>query len=148
MSDSTLETSWMCDRRREQFWAKVNKDGPLPDASDPLVTAPPTPCWLWTAGKTVGYGIFMPYPRKRGLTQLAHRLSYMEEHGGIRSSLLVDHLCRNRSCVNPAHLEAVTAQVNQRRGNGMAGTRSRITHCPAGHPYDAENTGVSPLGQR
>jgi hypothetical protein len=148
MPDPTLNTSWLNDRRREQFWAKVNKNGPLPDISDPLISAPTTPCWVWTAATPLGYGVFTPYPKRRGLTSQAHRISYMEAHGGIRSDLMVDHLCRNRSCVNPDHLEAVTAKVNQRRGDGMAGRRARVTHCPAGHPYDEAHTHTSDRGQR
>src|SRR5690606_29996934 len=102
MTNATLLTSWMNDRDRERFWAKVNTNGPLPNRADPLVTAPETACWEWTAGKHHGYGAFIPNAKSRvGMTPVAHRLSYMELRGGIPVGLQLDHLCRNRACVNP-----------------------------------------------
>jgi hypothetical protein len=53
--------------------------------------------------------------------------------------LQIDHLCRVRHCVNPAHLEPVTPRVNARRGFGASGRNARKTHCPAGHPYAGDN---------
>lgn len=97
-------------------------------------------CVEWTAyvGKN-GYGRF--YVDGRGA--LAHRWSYQFHVGPIPSGLVIDHLCRNTRCVNPDHLEAVTASENVRRGTGpqIAVERYRaITHCPQGHPYTDENT--------
>lgn len=144
-----MARSWMNDSDRERFWAKVNKDGPIPDTSDPLINAPATPCWIWTAATHHGYGVFSP-PRgaRKGNTAVAHRLSFMEAHGRIAEDLQVDHLCRNHACVNPEHLEAVTARINQLRGDGMAGRRARKQQCPQGHVYDERNTHTSPRRQR
>jgi len=72
----------------------------------------------------------------------AHRLSYETEIGPIPEGLELDHLCRVRSCVNPLHLEPVTHQENVRRGEGANFWRNK-THCPQGHEYTEENTGIS-----
>ncbi|MGV9482293.1 HNH endonuclease signature motif containing protein [Gordonia aichiensis] len=68
----------------------------------------------------------------------AHRVAYTEWKGPIPEGLEIDHVaangCRNRDCINPLHLEAVTHRENVLRMTGL------ITHCPAGHPYTPENT--------
>lgn len=70
-------------------------------------------CWLWTAAKSDGYGLF-----KIGRIQhQAHRLAYEMFTGRIPSGHEIDHVCRNRSCVNPEHLEAVTRRENLRRAD-------------------------------
>lgn len=104
-----------------RFWAKVDKNGP-------------GGCWLWTgAVLNTGYGQFAQSP---GRNIGAHRWSYLHVVGQIPDGLHLDHLCRVRNCVNPAHLEPVTPLENVRRGIG----HGHETHCLRGHPYDAENT--------
>jgi hypothetical protein len=101
----------------ERFWEKVDKSGG---------------CWEWTAYKRQGYGRFsMP-----GGPVLAHRLAWLMLIGPIPAGLVLDHLCRNPGCVNPAHLEPVTPGVNVMRGTGPIAANATKTHCPAGHPYD------------
>lgn len=73
---------------------------------------------------------------------MAHRVVYEHELGPIPAGLTLDHLCRVRSCVNPAHLEPVTIGVNVLRGNTFAARQVALTACPAGHPYDVTNTYV------
>ncbi len=103
---------------KQRFWQRVEK-------SDD--------CWIW-AGHigTNGYGRVTV----AGVPALAHRVAYELLVGPIPPGLHIDHLCRNRRCVNPVHLEPVTPQENQRRGLML------ITHCPSGHEYTAENSVV------
>lgn len=112
----------------DRFWAKVQK-GPRH--------------WLWTGGKTsLGYG--MIWDLERSGSVMAHRLSWEIANGQkIPDGLVVDHLCRVPSCVNPEHLEVVTVAMNTERGlaGEVGGMRNRTkTHCPRGHPYSPENT--------
>jgi hypothetical protein len=99
---------------------------------------PVTKCWQWTGGiSPYGYGIFCF--SKHG-NFMAHRMSYEIFRGPIPKDLCLDHLCRNRSCINPDHLELVTLYENIHRGIGESATNKRKTHCLRGHPYDEENT--------
>lgn len=112
----------------DRFWLKVDKTGE-------------GGCWVWTAGKfSSGYGAAVV----NGRTRPAHRVSYELVVGDVPDGLQLDHLCRNRSCVNPAHLEPVTCRTNLLRGETLAAANAAKTHCPQGHPYDDVNTYVSP----
>lgn len=103
---------------QERFWRKVNKT----DA-----------CWVWTAAQAgAGYGWFWDGRRP----VYAHRFAYELLVGSIPEGLTLDHLCRNRLCVNPAHLEAVSLGENLRRGEPISTINARKTQCPRGHPYD------------
>jgi hypothetical protein len=94
-------------------------------------------CWIWAATiSPKGYG----YIHWNGVNYRAHRLPWIFLVSRISEGLHLDHLCRERSCVNPAHLEPVTPRENIMRGEGFASKLARSTSCKSGHPFDASNT--------
>lgn len=101
-------------------------------------------CWEWQASKTLGYGMFSIKHKVIG----AHRFIYEYYFNRMDSNLQIDHLCRNRACVNPFHLELVTQKINLLRGFGISAINARKTHCPQGHEYSEENTWISKKNHR
>jgi hypothetical protein len=105
------------------------------------------PCWLWTGpGNGAGYGIISRGRASEGKVA-AHRAVYELLLAPIPEGLTLDHLCRNRICVNPAHMEPVTMRVNLLRGEGPSARAARATHCPQGHEYSPDNTYRSKRGR-
>lgn len=97
-------------------------------------------CWEWRKpDPSNGYGRLKPGGRGTP-TVLAHHVVYELMVGPIPAGLQLDHVCRQRACVRPDHLEPVTQRENILRGEGFAGRNARKTHCPQGHPYDEANT--------
>jgi hypothetical protein len=94
-------------------------------------------CWEWTrAIANHGYGMY----HLGGAHITAQRAAYILFVGPIPKGLHIDHLCRNKPCVNPAHLEAVTQGENTRRGAKSRQVGRHRTHCTAGHPMNKANT--------
>ncbi len=101
-----------------------------------------TGCWVWQRARDrSGYGHIGASRSRNNLR--AHRVAYELVKGLIPDGLVLDHLCRNPSCINPDHLEAVTDRVNILRGIGMGARYARRTHCDHGHAFDEANTYVS-----
>ena len=97
-------------------------------------------CWKWLLyANNKGYGIW----NHAGRSILAHVVLWERRNGPVPAGLELDHLCRNRLCVNPDHLEAVTHQENISRGLG-----ARRTHCPYGHPLSGTNLRLGKDGHR
>lgn len=100
-------------------------------------------CWQWTASLTGGYGQINSGGRGRPL--VAHRVVYELVKGPIPEGLQLDHLCRNRACVRPDHLEPVTQAENKHRGEaGLVHKRRMdvLTACVHGHEFKPENTHI------
>lgn len=95
-------------------------------------------CWLWTGDmNNTGYGLVR---RWKDPIVMAHRQSYEEHIGPIPEGFQIDHLCRVRTCVNPAHLEPVTGRINRLRGTSPMALNAQKTHCVRGHEFTVANT--------
>jgi len=119
---------------KERFWSKVDKNHI-------------TDCWMWVGHKRNGYGQFN-YGGRNGVRIGAHRYAYQEIVGDIPGDMVLDHLCRQRDCVNPDHLEPVTRKENVIRGFSPAARQSRQKNCKRGHALSGDNLYVTPKGRR
>src|SRR5690606_943358 len=121
---------WNDSRLPNRFWDKVKQH-------------PESGCWEWIASRNPkGYGVYYAGPTV-GMRH-AHRVAFCALVFEPPEGYTVDHLCRNRGCCNPEHLEAVPHIINVRRGLG-SGSR---THCPQGHPYAGGNLHIQSNGAR
>ena len=110
----------------ERFWQKVVKTDT---------------CWNWIGARdSRGYGLIYLAKGKR---DRAHRVSFSIARGrAVVEGKVIDHLCRNTSCVNPEHLEEVTHRTNARRGTSPGAVALRRDACSLGHPFDEWGTYV------
>lgn len=112
-----------------RFWAKVRKSE---DANG---------CWEWTGSKTSGgYGRVYLSNKCAPSNWQAHRLSWLLKNAQIGDTLCLDHLCRNRICVNASHLEQVTLKENIMRGISFSALNAKKDYCENGHKFDEWNT--------
>lgn len=95
-----------------------------------------------------GYGIFIISQNPRRRQTGAHRAAWLAERGPIPLGMMLDHLCRNRACVNVDHMEVVTAKVNTKRGLAGTWVRPLKTHCKYGHEFTPENTAIRRTDRR
>jgi hypothetical protein len=96
-------------------------------------------CLVWTGQPDNGYGRFW----LQGRCALAHRVAWQIAGRSIPEGQQLDHLCRNRACVNVDHLEPVTIAENVLRGTGRSAVNARRTHCVNGHQLAGENLYVN-----
>jgi hypothetical protein len=120
------------ERLPERFWSKV-------------LNHPATGCWEWQASRFwTGYGRFWVNPRTRS----THRVAYEALVGLIPPGHDIDHLCRNKNCCNPAHLEPVTQRENTLRAESPPALNAIKTQCTQGHAFDTMNTRTRRDGSR
>lgn len=115
------------------------------------IGGPDLECWTWDGGlDRYGYAAFtVGRGQRKRYRLLAHRVSYLLLAGAIPDGLTLDHLCRNRACLNPAHLEPVTIRENTRRSPiAPASLNAMRTHCPSGHVLEGANVYVDGRGYR
>lgn len=107
-------------------------------------------CWSWTGAKcSEGYGrIQVEMGRRQGRIGITHRVAYELLVGAIPAGAHLDHLCRNRACVNPEHLEPVDCRTNVLRGSGLSAVNASKTHCKRGHEFTEDNTRRDRNGSR
>lgn len=116
------------------FHSSASKGMPIAEKLEAMSCPIMTGCVIWLGARAKGYGRV----HHDGVVWQAHRLAWTVKNGAPPPDMELDHLCRNRECINPEHLEPVTTRENLLRGTGWSARNARKTHCPRGHAYDAK----------
>lgn len=146
--DRPRRSHGLCDlhRKRRDRGAPIQGHTPESLFFSRIVGVTSAGCWQWSRPAPDGYGQFAA--GSAGLSIPAHRWAYEFLIGAIPDGLVIDHLCRNRACVNPWHVDPVPNGLNVLRGEGPAAVNARRAECPRGHAFDVANTYVTPDGRR
>lgn len=126
-----LNRDYVLARAQQRFWSRVDKSGS---------------CWVWV-GKLFHNGRYGRF-KFLGRDTSAHIFSWEWANGPVPKGLELDHLCRNRACVNPAHLEPVTHRENEIRGATVIAANFFKTECHKGHPLSGDNLFIRRDGRR
>ena len=138
MPSKTRADLYVSDRQSERFWTYVDKTNI-------------GGCWEWIGALGAGgYGLYHIGNGQRTFPSIAvaHRIAYFLMRGSLPVDLTLDHLCRNRKCVNPDHLEPTSNRENILRGVGATAINAKKQTCPKGHLYTGDNLYVRPPGFR
>lgn len=119
----------LTERQERRLWVRIDTAGP---------------CWEWAGCHVDGYGKVST----GGRTWRIHRLVWTLLVGPVPDNLVLDHLCRNRGCCNPDHLEPVEQRQNLLRAPTVTAMWAARTHCESGHEYTPKNTRIEPDGAR
>ena len=140
--------TYTCDRcsrtikSRRAFENHTRACAPIMDRIAKTISVNANGCWVWLGARGKGFKIRYGHLNSNGKTLLAHRVVYESLVGPIPVGMTLDHLCRNRVCVNPVHLEPVTSRTNTLRGSSMAAENAKKHHCKNGHQFSSTNTYV------
>lgn len=113
---------------------KLNCDLTIEDIKQ-LCTISDGGCWLWLFRPSHKYGTITFFKKRFYI----HRHTYTMANGPIPEGLEIDHLCRERRCCNPEHLQAVTGSTNNSRSESLSARNARKTHCKRGHELSGSN---------
>ena len=146
-----ISARWAEQRKLGVYTIGRKRKDPI-ETFEKYINKVPSGCWEWTGKihKITGYGNFgSRIPGiKKSRTFLSHRFSYELYKTKIPYGMVIDHLCRNRKCVNPDHLEIVTTRENILRGTSFAARNAAKTHCIRGHELSGSNLYVTPDNRR